>query len=342
MKSKKTPLTYTEEEVTFINDKVDIELSGTLTLPSAKVAPYPVVVLIAGSGPMDRDETVCGHKPFFVLADYLARNGIAILRYDKRGVSKSTGNLYTATVMDLVDDVIAAIKYLENRKDLYSKSISLVGHSEGGILAPIVATKEASVKTIVLMAGSCLLGEDILYLQNKLVLAAEGKSKTAINKKIFTLKNLFAVIKKENDASIAEKKVREIITAEVNDLSEDEKKLIKDVDGYIDAQVKLMASPWFRSFLTYNPAPALTQVKCPVLAINGTKDLQVPYKENLTAIKTALKNGGNKKHLIVKMNGLNHLFQKTKTGAVSEYSQIKETIAPTVLKIIGDWILRNC
>jgi uncharacterized protein len=336
----KKPYPYLEEEVIYENREAGIKLAGTLTLPSEQDS-FPAVLLITGSGPQDRNEAIAGHRPFLVLADYLTRQGIAVLRVDDRGVGRSTGDFSPATSEDFASDVLAGIEYLKTRREINPKKIGLIGHSEGGIIAPMVAVKSPDVAFIVLMAGAGLTGEEILYLQTGLISKEMGISEKDITKNLQLNNKIFSVFKEEEDNKIAEEKIRQIFMTYWEDLSEEEKSRIGNPEGYLKARLQSLFSPWFRFFLTYDPQPTLSKVKCPVLAINGEKDLQVPPKENLSAIKEALKTGGNKDYTVIEIPNLNHLFQTAQTGVPAEYAKIEETISPEVLKIIGDWILEQ-
>ncbi len=336
----KKPFPYYEEEVSYENKKAGIKLAGTLTLPRTGDL-FPSILLISGSGAQDRNETVFGHRPFLILADYLTRRGIAVLRVDDRGVGGSTGDVSQATSEDLASDVITGINYLKRCKEIDQKQIGLIGHSEGGIIAPIVAAQLPDVAYIVLMAGTGLTGEEILYQQGNLILKAEGRSDGEIARERIIQERIFAVVKEEKDDADAEKKLRKILEDAISGMDEKEKKALGDPKSYVESQIKRVLSPWFRYFLTYDPKLTLMKVKCPVLAIIGEKDRQVPPKENLHAIEEALKAGGNKHYTIRELKGLNHLFQTAETGALSEYAKIEETISPTALKVIGDWILKQ-
>ncbi len=333
------PYPYLEEEVIYKNEQASIQLAGTLTLPSSKKT-YPAVLLITGSGAQDRNETIFAHRPFLVLADYLTRQGVAVLRVDDRGVGGSTGNMVEATTEDFASDVLAGVNYLKTRKEIDPRQIGLIGHSEGGIIAPKVASQSKDIAFIVLMAGTGLPGEEILYLQGALIAKANGASDSAVARTRESQERIFSVLKQENDDSSVVVKLSKVMQVSHEKLSEEEQKAIGDADVYIKAQIKQFTSPWFRFFLTYDPIPALKQVKCPVLAINGELDLQVPPKENLSAIEAALKAGGNMNYTIKVFPKLNHLFQTAETGAPSEYGKIEETISPDVLKFMGDWILK--
>jgi len=336
----KKPYPYIEEELVYENKEAGITLVGTLTLPPGE-GPSPVVLLISGSGPQDRNETIYNHRPFLVLADYLTRQGVAVLRVDDRGVGKSTGDFSKATSEDFASDVLAGIEYLKTRKEINPEQIGLIGHSEGGLIAPMVAVKSPDVAFIVLMAGTGLTGEEILYLQGALIYRAMGVSEEDIIKNRQFNEKIFSVIKEEKDKKNAEERLRQMFIEDWEKMSDEKKEQIGDMEGYLKAQLQSLLSPWLKFFLTYDPKPTLTKVKCPVLAINGEKDLQVPPKENLSAIEEALVAGGNKNFTVKELPGLNHLFQTAQTGVPSEYVKIEETISPIALKIIGDWILEQ-
>jgi pimeloyl-ACP methyl ester carboxylesterase len=336
----KKPYPYIEEELVYENKEVGITLAGTLTLPSGD-APSPVVLLISGSGPQDRNETLFNHRPFLVLADYLTRQGVAVLRVDDRGVGKSTGDFSQATSVDFASDVLAGIEYLKTRKEINPEQIGLIGHSEGGLIAPMVAVKSPDVAFIVLMAGTSLTGEEILYLQGALISRAMGISEEdIINNRQFNEK-IFSVLKEEDDSENAEEKLRQMFMDDWEKMSDEKKEQMGDPEVFLKAQLQGLLSPWLKFFLTYDPKPTLSKVKCPVLAINGEKDLQVPPKENLNAIEEALKSGGNQDYTIKEIPNLNHLFQTAQTGLPAEYVKIEETISPEALKIIGDWIFEQ-
>jgi fermentation-respiration switch protein FrsA (DUF1100 family) len=343
----KPPYPYDEQEVVYQNKKDDLQLAGTLTLPRSK-GPFPAVLLITGSGPQDRNETVFDHKPFLVLADHLTRMGIAALRVDDRGIGKSTGRFSEATSEDFAADALAGVEYLKTRKEIDPRRIGLIGHSEGGLIAPLVAAASTDVAFIVMMAGPGLTGEQILYRQTVLVCKAAGMSDGLIAQNRAAQERIFAILKQEKDKVVAEKRIleeadafREVTAKARAEATEEQKKGISIIAAAIEGQAKLVVSPWFRFFLTYDPRPTLMKVRCPVLAIIGEKDLQVPAEENLAAIRLALKAGGNKDHTVLTLPKLNHLFQTCRTGAISEYAQIEETIAPAALDTISKWILKR-
>ena len=340
------PYPYDDEEVFFDNpDAEGVRLAGTLTLPRSE-GPHPAVILISGSGSQDRDESLMGHRPFLVLADHLTRQGIAVLRFDDRGTAASTGDFSTATTEDFASDVEAGVAFLRTRADIDPGRTGLVGHSEGGLVAPMVAVANPeAVAFLVLMAGPGLTGEEILYLQSGLIARASGASKEVIAQRRAQQEQLFAVLKEESDRKVAEERLRALVQASIDGMTEEERAALTsselDEAAVIDQQIRPYLSPWFRYFLMYNPIPTLTEVQVPVLAINGEKDLQVPPKENLAAIEAALKRGGNEDVTTVELSGLNHLFQTAQTGSPAEYAQIEETMAPVALNTISDWILEQ-
>jgi len=336
----KKPYPYKEEEVTYENRDAGISLTGSLTLPSGD-APFPAVLLITGSGPQDRNETILNHQPFLVLADYLTRQGVAVLRVDDRGVGESTGDFSQATSEDFASDVLAGIEYLKSRKEINTEQIGLIGHSEGGLIAPMVAVKSPDVAFIVIMAGQGLTGEELLYLQGALIFRVMGVSEEDIAMNRQFNEKIFSVLKEEDDSEIAEERLRQMFMENWEKMSDEEKEQIGDPEVFLEAQLQSLLSPWLKFFLTYDPKPTLSMVKCPVLAINGEKDLQVPPKENLSAIEEALKAGGHQNYTIKELSGLNHLFQTAQTGLPAEYGKIEETISPEALKIVGNWILEQ-
>ena len=321
------PYPYREEEVTYANKAAGNVLAGTLTIPPGK-GPFPAVLLISGSGPNDRDETVFGHKPFLVLSDYLTRKGIVVLRVDKRGVGKSTGDLAHATTADFATDAEAGVQYLKTRAEADPRRIGLIGHSEGGTVAPMLAAGDPGVRFIVLMAGPGVPGDQIIVEQGRLIEEAAGATKEKAAQDADKQRELFALVEKEKDGAILDKELREKLAGRVP-------------DAQIDVAIQQLTSPWMRYTLTYDPATALRKVACPVLALNGEKDLQVSAAQNLPAIKKALEEGGNKQIEIDEMPGLNHLFQTAKTGSPTEYAQIEETISPVALDKVATWILKQ-
>ena len=332
------PFPYDSIEVTYQNAANDITFAGTLTTPRSS-GPFPAVLMITGSGGQDRNEEIFQHKPFWVIADALTRRGIAVLRIDDRGVGGTSTQLGqatnpgTATTFDFANDVEAGVAFLSARDEI--GKIGLIGHSEGGVIAPLVAARDNRVAFIVLLAGTGVRGDRLLVSQNRLLMQAMGADDEAIESSRRMHRALWDVVLDESltaDESVVH--IRSIIESdpEFAAAPEDER-----AAGMKQALSQL-TSPWIRAFARYDPAPTLSKVSCPVLAINGEVDLQVPYKANLDAIAAALKKGNNNDYTIRAFPGLNHLFQHSESGLVSEYGQIEETISQEVLDFIADWI----
>lgn len=336
----KAPFPYYTEEVTFKNVKAGISLGGTLTLPK-KEGSYPVVILITGSGAQNRDEEILGHKPFLVLADHLTRNGIGVLRYDDRGVGASGGDPAKATSADFATDTQAALDYLKTRKEVNKKKIGLIGHSEGGMIAQIIAEKNADVAYIVMMAGPGIQGSELMVLQNYLVGKADGIPENELTAMGTTLRKAYSSIITENDEKARKAAVTDIFTREFSAFFASKGVPKDEIGRVVNAQVEQLTSPWFVYFLRYNPAPVIEKIKCPILALNGSKDIQVAADANLDGIKRAGEKGGNKKVVTKKLMGLNHLFQECTTGSIQEYETIEQTIAPVALEEISSWITQQ-
>ena len=328
------PYPYNDESVYFYNESAGIRFAGTLTYPESE-GPFPAAVLITGSGPQDRDETVVGHRPFFVLADYLTRQGIAVLRYDDRGVGGSSG-IYdgTDTTEDFAGDALAAAEYLKNRQEIDSEKIGLIGHSEGGTIAPMVAAHSSDIAFIVSMAGQGITGVELTLIQAESIDRAEGASEEYIRIKLLLFEGTIEIVREEPNNNAAAERIAELVQ---DTLSHEDTSIQK---AWIEALMGFLI-PWERYGLLYDPRMALMNVHCPVLAINGEKDVQVSSRENLAAIEEALKAGGNDQYTIIEFPGLNHLFQHAETGAMSEYGLIEETIAPIVLETTANWILEQ-
>lgn len=334
------PYSYYSEDIKFENSKDEIVLAGTLTLPQ-KEGNFPAVILIGGSGPQDRNEEIFGHKPFFVLADHLTKNGIAVLRFDDRGTDESTGDFKAGTSVDFASDVESAIEYLKTRQEINKNKIGLIGHSEGGIIAPMIAAKSDDINFIIMLAGPGIRGDKLLLLQQELIGKASGASEEDIQKGKSINKGAFDIILKSDNNESLKIELTNYIKQALKENSGSEKPEGMSEDDFVKLQVNQLISPWIYYFLTYDPAPALEKVKCPVLAINGEKDLQVPAKVNLEAIRIALENGGNNSFETKILPNLNHLFQECETGAPSEYGVIEQTFSPAALNTITDWILKQ-
>ncbi len=334
----KKPYPYVETEVAYKNDPGKVTLRGALT-HLASDAPAPAVLLISGSGPQDRNESIMGHKPFLVLADYLTRRGIVVLRVDDRGVGGSSGDTMASTTADMASDALAGVAFLKSRKEVNPKQIGLVGHSEGGLVAAVAASSRDDVAFIVMLAGSAVTGEEIIYRQAELVARAQGADDATVAATRRMQERIVQAIKESADPAEAEKRVRQVADEALKDTAGNDQK--DGTNAALEGQLKLGLSPWFRYFLTYDPRPALGKVKCPVLALNGEKDLQVDPRQNLPVIEAALKEGGNGDFEVRELKGLNHLFQHCQTGSPTEYGKIDETISPETLELVGDWILKR-
>jgi hypothetical protein len=324
------PYPYREEDVAFDDVAAHVKLAGTLTVPPG-AGPFPAVVLVAGSGANTRNEPLLGHQVFLVLADYLTRHGIAVLRYDKRGTGASDGDYGRATTMDFANDAEAATAYLRGRKEVDPRHVGLIGHSEGGLIVPIVANRDPAVAFIVMMAGPGVDGADILTEQGRLIAKAMGMSDAAAADSVALRSQLFAIVRGEKDPAVATAKLKVALDAYA--------KSHNLPAAGLEAQAGMFNSDWFRFFYDYDPAPTLARVRCPVLALNGSKDLQVPPDQNLPPIRAALAHNPGAE--VEELPGLNHLFQTAKTGSPGEYGQIEETLAPVALETITAWILKH-
>jgi pimeloyl-ACP methyl ester carboxylesterase len=333
------PFPYREEQVA-VQSVPGVRLAGTLTLPPG-AGPHPAVLLVTGSGPQDRDETLLGHKPFLVLADYLTRRGIAVLRLDDRGTGASTGTFATSTSDDFAQDAAAAVRWLRARPEVADDRVGIVGHSEGGLIAPLVASRTPEVAFVVLLAGPGTTGAEVLVAQGALISRAGGDPEREIERTSALQRELFAAIAATADSAVLHAQLREIARRFQASLTPEERARPDASDATFAAAINTLISPWYRWFLRYDPAPALRATRVPVLALNGALDMQVPADENLAAIQRALRAGGNRDATVEKLPGLNHLFQTARTGAPSEYAEIEETFSPAALQRIGDWIVRH-
>ena len=325
----KGPFPYYSEEVVFINKADNIKLAGTLTLPK-KEGKFPVAIIISGSGPQDRNGEMFGHKPYYVLADYLTNNGIGVLRYDERGVGESEGNFQSAAINEFSSDVKAAIDYLKTRKEINSSKIGLIGHSIGGIIAPKVAAENADIDFIVLMAAPGINGDKVMLSQKAALERLMGYNEMQISQSQDFVKGAYDIIvNSELDNPSLKDSLNSFYTHKYGAmLPKDQRETIVDqITGYE-----------FVSLIKSEPSKYLEQIKCPVLAINGSKDFQILPEENLLAIKNSIEKNGNKKVKVVELENLNHLFQESETGMLSEYSEIEQTISPVALELITTWI----
>jgi uncharacterized protein len=329
----KPPFPYLEPEWTVKSGEAT--LAGTLTLPPGDGL-FPAVVLISGSGAQDRDETLMGHRPFAVWADHLTRAGIAVLRLDDRGVGGSSGGPVDAhTSETFAGDVLSAVASLRAEPKIDVKRIGLVGHSEGGVVAPLAASRSQDVAFVVLLAGTGVTGEEIVGLQiAKLAKAAGVPAATAELQAAASRRVLAKVVAGAPEAEIRAG-LRDAIEIQMAPAKLSEERM----EESIQAALGVYRTPWFRFFLAHDPRPALRHIKIPVLALNGELDAQVDADQNLPEIEKALREAANPDVTLRRLPGLNHLFQTAKTGALTEYAQIEETVAPIALDLVRDWIL---
>jgi len=336
------PPPYGQEEVVFSDDTV--KLAGTLTLPPEE-GRHPAVIMITGSGAQNRDEELFGFKPFKIIADYFTRNGIAVLRYDDRGVGGSSGNTSQSTTRDFASDALAALRYLQTRPDINPRQIGLCGHSEGGIVAPLAASRSKDVAFIILISGPALDGERILLAQAELIMRADSASEKEIKDALALNKRIYDVVREGKNPDEFRAELEQTIRNEINDMKPERRQAIKDPDAYVNARVEAMVkqveTPWFRYFLTYDPAQALERAHCPVLALFGERDLQVPAEMDKTAMEKALRKGENKDFTLKILPKANHLFLTAVTGSPSEYASMKKEFVPGFLETMTSWILKH-
>jgi len=312
------PFPYKEEDIKFENSKAGIYLGGTLTLPE-NGSDFPALVLIAGTGRNDRDETEMGH--FLLLSDFLTHNGYAVLRYDKRGVGESDGDYGAATTFDFADDARSAIRFLKSRPEINHKMIGILGHSEGALIAPIIAADPMeTVAFIIMMGGIGVSGADLLLLQSEKISRINGIPEEEIKETVRKNGELYQIATSEGSDSVLAEKMKEV-GPEINE----------NMTG-------MLLSPWFRTFLSIAPDEYISKLTCPVLAITGENDVQCDAEQNLTAMEKSLKKGQNSNYRVEALTGLNHLFQTSESGSPYEYTQLEEIIAPIALDKILDWL----
>ena len=330
------PFPYLEEEIEFHQLNGDFNLAGTLTLPKREGV-FPAIILISGSGPQDRNEEILGHKPFLVIADYLTKKGYAVLRYDDRGTAKSGGKFDHATSPDFASDAAAALAYLKTRKEIDSNKIALAGHSEGAMIAAMMAANDPSINAIIMLAGPGIPGDQLLLMQQELIAKVSQVNAEEIKENTVTNRSLFDLIKQANDLESAKVAVEKRLKKISKTLSKSTLATYGGKTEFIEQNLVAFINPWMFYFLRYDPGVDLKKVKCNVLALNGSKDLQVPSKENLAAIELNVNNPGKTKQ-ILEMPNLNHLFQNCLTGNITEYGALEETISPAVLEKVNAFL----
>lgn len=332
------PYPYDSEDITFENKKSNISLSGTLTKPKQGGA-FPCIILISGSGAQNRDEEILGHKPFLVLADHFTKLGFAVLRYDDRGTNQSEGDFHTATSLDFAEDVESALAFLKTRKDIDHHKIGLIGHSEGGLIAPMVATNHPTeISFIVLLAGTGVIGKEIILDQIEAINRSNGETESQISNSLYMSKVIFDYLESIQDNENRKDLLTKFIKDQINNNSKF--KLPKDVTAkqFIKSQVPSLSSDWMNFFLFYNPQETLSKVTCPILAINGDKDQQVTSELNIPIIKKIIEQNQPNTNKAIILPNLNHLFQECKTGSPNEYENIKQTFSPLALQAISNWL----
>lgn len=324
--SVEEPPSFHEEQVSYTNG-AGISLAGTLTLP-AGTAPFPAVVLVAGAGPQTRDYVVAGHALYREMAANLALRGLAVLRADKRGVGRSAGSYEQATLADFADDAEAAVAYLAKRKEIDPRHIGLLGHDEGGVVAPLAASR-SNPDFLVILAGDTSKGEDTLLLQSRLMGKAAGLSEEAIDQNVELQERAFAIVR-QKDRAVAEGQLEDLYDRHpaAQALSPAER----------EAAVQFLNSPWLRYFLDYDPAPALANVRCPIRALYGVEDLEVPADPNFGQLGEIL-GGRNHDFCLTTQPGMNHLFQRAKTGLPDLYASLADAMPRSVADDIANWIL---
>jgi pimeloyl-ACP methyl ester carboxylesterase len=334
------PFPYAQRDVTYENTKDGTKLAGTLTIPTG-AGPHPAVLLITGSGSQDRDETIFGHKPFLVIADHLTRQGIAVLRVDDRGVGGSTGARPDLTSADFAGDVEAGIAFLKRQAEIDGHRIGLVGHSEGGIIAPLVAAGSKDVACIVLLGGPGCPGTEVLLQQNEAELRAAGTPDAEIAQQLAAYRAVQRCVLEKAPEDKLRAAVRELVRLQLAVATGDKQPEAKRIDEMVEPGVKQFTSPWLLWFMRHDPRDSLRQVKCPVLALTGALDLQVPPKANLPEIERAVRAGGNQDVTVKELPGLNHLFQEARTGLIDEYMSKQQTIARAALDELTTWLRKE-
>ncbi|RPH35701.1 alpha/beta fold hydrolase, partial [bacterium] len=333
------PVPYKEEEVKFPNGP--LTLAGTLTLPPVP-GKHPAVVMITGSGPQNRDEEIFGFKPFKLIADALTRRGIAVLRYDDRGVGGSSGNPAEATTEDFAKDALSAVQYLQNRVDIDSKQIGLCGHSEGAIAAPIAADRSHDIAFLVLLAGPGVPGDTLILWQLVTLARAGGMNENELGEAVALQHQIYDAVRSGQGWEEIHASMSAQIGRSMSTMSPEQREAMGDSARFVasttDAKLRSARSPWFTFFISYDPAPTLRRIQCPVLALFGELDMQAPPRLVMQPLETALRGGGNKDVTVQVLPGANHLFQAAATGYPSEYSTLKKEFVPGFLDTVTAWV----
>ena len=331
----KKPYPYSEEQVTFNNTAAGITLSGTFTRPAQK-GKFPVVILISGSGRHDRDGSMETHRPFLVLSDYLTRKGIAVLRYDDRGFRESTGDFNKATTADFAQDVLSAVSYLKTRKDIDVKKIGLIGHSEGGIVAPLAANQSTDISFIVALAATGIPGSEVSVIQSKSLRPFPVPDEKDFEENV---RKAIKIASSNKDISEKRKELTAHNKAYLTPILKSLGATDENISKFVQNETESVLKPWSIYFYNYIPANEFEKLRIPVLSLNGSKDTQVNATINQNALRNALIKGENKNYKVVALENLNHLFQECETGKIDEYRKIEQTMSPIALGEISNWIL---
>lgn len=339
------PFPYKSEDVIYESADKLLKYGATITIPEGS-GPFPAAVLITGSGQQDRDETLAGHKPFAVIADNLSRNGYIVLRVDDRGIGKTTGKFSKATSADFANDVNTSLNYLLSRTEVDKKKVGLIGHSEGGMIAPMVASERKDINFIILLAGPGIKIIDLMAEQNEAVAISSGISNSAGKNLNEIFKTIVTAIINAPDSKTGIQQAQQ--EAEKWAATQDTS-LLKELDiatpdkrkTYVLNMALQIGTPWFKYFIQFDPAPYLKKLRCKVLALNGEKDIQVLPESNLAGITSSLKKSKARKVVIKKMPGLNHLFQACSKCTVEEYAELEETFSPVALQEMVNWLNKN-
>jgi pimeloyl-ACP methyl ester carboxylesterase len=340
------PLPYQVRDVEYWNSDKSIRFGGTLTSPMGERQVYPAVILITGSGQQDRDEMLLGHRPFAVIADNLTRKGFVVLRVDDRGMGKTTGDFSQATSLDFAKDVEAGLDFLEAQPEVDKEKIGLVGHSEGGLIAPIVAGERKDVKFIVLLAGPGIPSIDLMQQQSEATDLSVGRTPAEARAVGGLLRLIWEEINKNEDSATTYKNVRARASAWATTLdtatrAKIQKRIGFSLEAYLTRAMPVMTSKWFRYFIHFDPQPYLQKLQCKVLALNGEKDVQILAAPNLAGIRASLEKSHSPKYDVIELPGLNHFFQTCHTCSPSEYGDLEETFSPAALAVMDEWLVKN-
>lgn len=336
----KGPFPYVIEDVSFSNDGQNVNLAGTLTIPQSKKK-HPAVILISGYGAQNRDAEWFGHKPFLIIADHLTRQGIAVLRFDDRGFGKSSGDYYASTSQDFSTDVESALNFLMTRDDIDPNHIGLIGHSDGAMIAPMVAARSRNVSFIVMLGGPGILGGELMIKRQELWARKAEKNEQEVQQAKRYMERLVDIVVNSQDEDSLQRELTKFAADTKDEIPKNEIPKGMSKDEFISQQIAMLTSPWFKYFFKYDPQADLKKVKCPVLAITGNKDVQAPSVDNLPSIQNALLAGGNKNVTVKELQGLNHMFQECTTGWIDEYSKIDQTFSPIALDEISQFVLKE-